>query len=253
MDSARMHELFARSIAGPDPKEDNEAWAAICELQLDGSLAVFEYAAAWLAAPEAIKRAQAASILGQMQGAHRPSSELLVGLLHEDEDPMVLASALAALGHLADPGTATEIARFRHHADEDVRFDAAFALGSMANDPVAVACLIGLTRDPSAKVRDWAAFGLGCQGQVDTPEVREALWRCLDDSDEEVREEAAAGLARRGEPHMAPIIRAWLAEGGLTSVAREAVAGLLRLEELPAEWSAADCLAALQRRFPENN
>ncbi|MBM3793847.1 MAG: hypothetical protein FJW31_07215 [Acidobacteria bacterium] len=103
-----------------------------------------------------------------MPEPHRPSSELLVGLLDEYEEPVVLASALAALGHLADPDTAPEIARFRRNADEGVRFDAAIALGFRANDLLAIACLIELTRDASAKVRDWAAFGIGCQSTEDT-------------------------------------------------------------------------------------
>jgi len=79
----------------------------------------------------------------------------------------------------------------------------------------AVACLLRLTRDPDAAVRNWATFSLGTQSDVDSPEVRRALLDRLGDGDppEAARDEidasaeAAMGLARRHDP----AVRPWLA------------------------------------------
>jgi len=67
--------------------------------------------------------------------------------------------------------------------------------------------LTRLTNDPEALVRDWATFGLGVQGTVDTPEIRQSLHQRLDDDDEQTRHEAICSLARCGDLRAAqPII-----------------------------------------------
>lgn len=56
-----------------------------------------------------------------------------------------------------------------------------------------------LTQDTDEDVRDWATFGLGVFGQLDSPEIREALVTRLSDTNADVRAEALAGLAARKE------------------------------------------------------
>ncbi|MEU4553496.1 HEAT repeat domain-containing protein [Micromonospora violae] len=63
--------------------------------------------------------------------------------------------------------------------------------------------LIGRLADGDATVRDWAAFALGSQLDVDSPQIRAGLRGLLVESDTDEAypaAEAALGLARRGDP-----------------------------------------------------
>lgn len=96
--------------------------------------------------------------------------------------------------------------RFKHHADEGVRFGVVMGLLTL-EDELAVQTLIELSTDADADVRDWATFGLGSQIELDTPAIREALVARLSDEDEDTRGEAMVGLARRHDSRMvAPLL-----------------------------------------------
>jgi HEAT repeat protein len=56
--------------------------------------------------------------------------------------------------------------------------------------------LAKLTADEDEEVRDWATFGLGVLGDIDTVEIREALAARLSDANDDAREEAVVGLAK---------------------------------------------------------
>lgn len=126
----------------------------------------------------------------------------------------------------------------------------AFALGCFPNDPQSVKGLLELTADVDAEVRDWAVFGVGVQGDADSPEIRETLLRCLDDEDENVREEAAVGLGKRQDRRLIPKLLAMLdAEAPELKVrVAEAAAAFLGLPKDPPTWKAADCKRALEKR-----
>ena len=70
--------------------------------------------------------------------------------------------------------------------------------------------MLKLTADTDEDVRDWAAFGIGVLGDIDSPEVRDALAACLQDANEEVREEAMVGLAKRKDQRVLPALRSAL-------------------------------------------
>ena len=125
----------------------------------------------------------------------------------------------------------------------------AFALGCFPNDAQSVRGLLKLTSDSDTDVRDWAVFGLGVLGDVDSPEIREALFRCLQDASQNVREEAAVGLAKRQDQRLIPKLLEMLDEPGLTIRLAEATADLLGLDKDPPYWTAADYKAALKKRF----
>ena len=102
-------------------------------------------------------------------------------MLENEQDPMVLDSAISALGHLDNARAVPLILRYQDHLDENVRLAVTFALGCFPNDPQSVYGLLKLTSDADADVRDWGVFGLGVQGDADSPEIREARLRFLDD------------------------------------------------------------------------
>jgi HEAT repeat protein len=109
--------------------------------------------------------------------------------------------------------------------------------------------LLKLTSDLDTEVRDWAVTGLGSFGDADSPEIRDTLLRCLEDANEDVREEAAVGLGKRQDQHLIPKLLTMLDEPGLKFRVAEASALLLGLDPEPREWDAADYKAALIAKF----
>lgn len=177
-------------------------WTAVSDLHEIGSHEILERALNLTTAGDARVRARGAEILGQLGIPTRTfPEECLAGVIHlatHEADPDVLQAAAAALGHLVDPASTSTLARMADRDEPEVRRAVASALGGRST-PEAIATLICLARDPIADVREWAAFSLGELGTLDTPEVRAALYRCLDDEDPEVRYEAIRGLARCGD------------------------------------------------------
>jgi HEAT repeat protein len=93
------------------------------------------------------------------------------------------------------------------HEDPDVRESVAHTLGMLATEG-GIPALLRLMQDPVTSVRDWATFALGTLHQdVDTPEIREALFARIRDADAETRGEALVGLARRADPRAVELIR----------------------------------------------
>ncbi len=213
MDSHNIRELFSRTLVGDE--DDEGARNAVMELHLNGCREIFELAAEGLQSETPKVRSRASSILGQLlgqrddDGQRQPlfleeSHALLVQLLEREKEPQVLHAALCALGHLSVSGAVPVILRYQDHPDPQVRFGVAFALGSFGEDPDAALALRRLFKDSDAEIRDWSVFGLGVLWDSDSAEIREDLLERLQDPDENVREEAAVGLAKRGERRLLP-------------------------------------------------
>jgi hypothetical protein len=159
---------------------------------------------------------------------------VLVPLLERETSLDVTRIALHGVGlsRLADG--LPIVLRFATHADAGVRLDATHALYSCAGDPpsrAAVERLIALSADPDEHVRDWATFGLGSELDVDDADVRAALVDRLSDTFLDAREEAAVGVARRGDPRALETVRALLDADEVSSLTVEA-AGFLADERL---------------------
>ncbi len=170
-------------------------------------------------------------------------------MLKREDDPTVLDSGIAALGHLYNSAAIPIIAPYLDHRDDNVRFSVACALGNFPNDPEAVATLLTLTRDDDSGVRDWAVFGLGVQGDVDSAEIREALLERLTDTNEDVREEATVGLGKRRDIRLLPVLRSLLDAPELKLRVAEAASAMLGLAEDPEAWQAEDYKRALDETF----
>ncbi|KAF3884776.1 MULTISPECIES: HEAT repeat domain-containing protein [Nostocales] len=84
---------------------------------------------------------------------------------------------------------------------------------SCQEDESAIQTLIELSADEDKDIRNWATFGLGSQIEIDTQEIRDALYRRIlsevgeDDTIAEIRGEALLGLAiRKDERVIEPLI-----------------------------------------------
>jgi len=253
-----MEALFAQTLAGED--DDDDAWAAVEALRRNGSRAIFEYAAVWCRSASARERATGAAVLSQLRRKSDPglqpkwmfraeSFPVIMRMLEHERDAGVLDSAISALGQLGNPDAIPRIISFQDHPVRKVRLAVASALGRFPDDPRSVQSLIQLTADEAADVREWAVFGLGVLGDVDSAAIRKALLRCVDDSNEDVREEAAVGLAKRGDLKLLPKLQRMLVGSPPPSRVAEAAASLLGMGEIPVEWGADEYKAALQRKF----
>jgi HEAT repeat protein len=159
---------------------------------------------------------------------------ILVPLLERETSLDVIRIALHGVGLTGLAECIPIVLRFAAHADEGVRLDATQALYSCAGEPpsrAAIEALIALSADPDKHVRDWATFGLGSELEVDDGDVRAALADRLSDPLLDAREEAAVGLARRGDVRAFEPVRELLDADEVSSLTVEA-AGYLADERL---------------------
>lgn len=251
MTTSEVESLFARTVAGDYESED--AWDAVGALRMNGSREIFERAAAWCTSDDPLRRARAASILCQLRRGTIPNHEvlfrdesylLLTNMLETEQDPTVIYSILSGFGHLDNVLAVPFILRYRDSPLPRVRYAACFALGCFPNDIRSVESLLKFTSDPNPEIRHWAVFGLGVMGDADSTEIRETLLRCLNDEDEDVREEAAVGLGKRQDRRVIPKLLTML-DDDIAVRAVEAAAALLGMDQEPPEWTAADYRAAI--------
>jgi HEAT repeat protein len=124
-----------------------------------------------------------------------------------DSDFEAIRSAAWALSHLGTESAVTALIELRSHTDPEVRQAVACCI-QLRERPEAVGILLALMEDKNEVVRDWATFAVGSgdfmEGggwhYADSPEIRAALRRRLEDTYEEARREAIWGLAKRKDP-----------------------------------------------------
>jgi hypothetical protein len=234
---ALLRQTLALARSEPVLQSD-DYWTHIRALHFRSDRNVFDEAVGLSASPDPISRAVGADILAQL-GVREGVTEypfadesvpILVDLL-ADGEPLVTAAALYALGHLGR-GDPVHLARQLRHASEDVRCALAYALGGRTDD-ASIAALIELSDDEDADTRNWSTFALGALSEADSPVIRDALAARLMDTDDEVRGEAMAGLARRLDQRaVQPVLRE-LSEPDVMTLAIEAADVMPRVEFLP--------------------
>lgn len=207
-DSRSIDELFAAATDWSLCEGEGD-WSAVFALQRIGSREVLDRALLLLRSADLRLRARAADILGPFGGSGQSYRDERVAAISElidpDADARVLQSAVAAMSHLKDSRGIRRVIEVADYPDENVRQTVAFALGGRT-EPESIATLIRLTGDESAFVRDWATFGIGQSNNLDTPEIRDALYRRIDDADEQTRFEALHGLARCRDIRVVPAL-----------------------------------------------
>lgn len=233
LDAAALQSLLAEAVAihrrVKDPEEYEAIWPLLDKARTFGR-AAFESAAVLLASADASERAVACDLLGTLCNPDEDHwgpevATALIDLAESEEDTDVLWSVARALGDARDQRGLGTLVRLVGHPDGDVRFQVALALPSCdegADLRVLAGALIRLMNDPDGDIRDWATFGLGSLTEIDGPEVREALFRRVDDDKQEARDEAILGLARRRDPRALPLVLARLQEDAVGKLAVEA-------------------------------
>jgi HEAT repeat protein len=104
-------------------------------------------------------------------------------------------------------------------------------------------------KDDDEDVRDWATFGLGVQGDMDSVEIRDALFERLSDPNEDVRGEAMAGLGKRRDRRVLPFLVGALGDSAVSRPVIEAACEMLDMEVDREDWSPGDYVSALRERF----
>jgi HEAT repeat protein len=144
MPSRDIEPLFEQALLGD--YDDEAAWDAVHELRALGTREVFDRAKALCSSQSSISRARGADILAQIgvtMGTHanafpEESFSTITTMLNEETDPVVLNSAIVALGHLNNDAAIPAILGFLGHCDSGVRFATAFALGSLFEHPASL-------------------------------------------------------------------------------------------------------------------
>jgi HEAT repeat protein len=258
MTSAHTNELFKKALVGD--YEDDEPWRAVHELRRMGSREIFDKAAEWCASQEPLVRARGLDVLAQIgKTANHPTNafpeesfSIVTSVLRDEQEIQPLNSAIAALGHLDNPAGIPLIIYYQSHLRPDTRFRVACALGSFPNDSRSAECLLRLMGDPDEDVRDWATFGLGVLGDLDSADIRDALLLRLSDSNKDVRDEAMAALGKRRDQRVLPFLLATLEQPPVAVPVIEAACGMLGMETEAEGWSTHDYASALRERFGPN-
>jgi hypothetical protein len=226
-----LERATAEALDGP-VRESDAFWSTIGEaldaVPVDEVLAV---AVTFCRADAPSMRATGAGLLAELGNLGSDtvdeSLDILGILLDREESLDVIRIALHGVGLTALPGGIPVVLPFASSADPSVRLDATHALYSCAGEPPsreAIDALIVLSNDPDDDVRDWATFGLGTHidADDDDTEVSDALAARLTDSYIDVREEAAVGLARRGDERAFEPVRLLLEADEVSALTVEA-------------------------------
>jgi HEAT repeat protein len=172
-------------------------------------------------------------------------------MLRHENDPLPLLSGLHALGHIGDSLAVPLLVQHRSHLSADVRLAVAYALGSFADDPRAVDSLLALMRDIDDDVRDWATFGLGVQGDLDSQEIRDALLERMSDPNRDVREESLVGLGKRKDQRALAALISELNQSEISERLIDAAKAFLSEKEPEADRDPNSYVDALKRYFPD--
>jgi hypothetical protein len=204
--AADVKELIRRAL--PLTEDDEDYWTLLHELRRRRERTVLEAALRLCGAGGTYERALGARMLEELvDDDERPFaaevSPAAVALCTNERDPHVLGAATSLLGALKDPRGLEPLLGLMDHDDPGLRLHVAMTLPHLLDEtrPAerGVRALMVLMEDGDEVVRDWATAALGSMLDVDTPAVRDALARRLDDPDPVVFGEALVGLARRGD------------------------------------------------------
>ena len=164
----------------------------------------------------------------------KPTVKLFFELLGSETNSKVLTAVLQGISHNNKSLTQAQVKKVCSFSagSTGVKHGVVAALLGV-NNPTAIETLIKLSADKADSVRDWATFGIGTQLEVDTPEIRQALWNRVRDKHQDTRMEAILGLASRKDVRVWEIIRQELIKGDFGTLLFEALIETGESEFLP--------------------
>lgn len=200
--SASFAERY-RKVVMQDDFEENLAL-----IHYRGGEEEFKIGENYLRSDDPIDRVVGADILAQLGWQDRTylkeSVDLLIPAL-QDTNEFVVYSVCCALGHRSDARAAAHIVKLADSLSAQIRYGVVSALLEQESQG-AIDVMIVLSSDSDRDVRNWAMFGLGSQIDVDTIEIRDALFVGVSDNDSEIRGEALVGLATRGDQRVVDLL-----------------------------------------------
>lgn len=231
--------IIARLISN---KTQRTYWDNIRELRKRASTELFGKCLALTKSQNAKERKIGIHVLAQLSNENniRPFSkktiELFINLLKKEEVPVNIMSILYGIGHNNEIVTKYEdvelITSFKNHNKDCVREGVTFALGGIIN-PKAISALIELSEDKCSYIRNWATFGIGNLLDFDNTDIRQCLWKRVNDKHQETKLEAINGLAKRSDKSIKPIIEKELHDGEFGTLLFEAIIELKDKTLLP--------------------
>jgi HEAT repeat protein len=106
-------------------------------------------------------------------------------------------------------------------------------------------------RDIDDDVRDWATFGLGVQGDLDSQEIRDALLERMSDPNRDVREESLVGLGKRKDQRALAALISELNQSEVSERLIDAAKAFLSEKEPEDDRDPNSYVDALKRYFPD--
>lgn len=151
--------------------------------------------------------------------------ELHFKLLNEYQSNSVLISIFYGIGHNNENLSAKQISKlteYKHIKNTDVKYSLISALSGIENSKT-INVLIEFMEDKAALIRNWSTFGIGTLTDISNPNVINALWNRVLDTDFETKSEAIFGLARRKDKQIKEVIISELNQGNYGSLLFQAI------------------------------
>ncbi len=237
-------------------KSDKSRWDTIAILRKRPTEELFGKCVEFTKSNDPKIRSIGIDILAQLGLSPRPflkeTLQLYFDLLTTEKDPEVLSSLLYAIGHNNNKLNQEQIEKICSFSNSDnklVKEGLVSALGFI-DDLRATHVLIKLSNDKSTPIRNWATFYIG-QGERNTKEIRDALWKRVNDKHSETKMEAIAGLAKRKDKRVTELIKCELTKDEFGTLLFEAIIASENPEFLPLLQQHLDAVKEDQAINPE--
>lgn len=215
-DTRTTPELVAAALALAHATAGTDDWgehhAVLWRAAEDGAAAA-PLGIELLGSDDPVARAVGCDLLGDAcyhnESLRADTAGRLVQLAGRETDAHVLCRLVGGLERTEDPRGVAVLVALAGHPDAELREQVARSFALLLTgrpDGPDIRVLLTLSRDPEDEVRNWATFTLGFQAEVDSSEIRAALWERTTDPHPDTRVEGIQGLARRHDLRAVPLL-----------------------------------------------